>query len=356
MFHLLGVTSRTIEGFGAWWLAELRGLIPPSLSRNRRPGLVLTMQGAEVVLSERAGGQQQRLGAATLDAPAEIEALRAVLRRAKARKQGVALRLGPTEGLRRMLDLPLAAQDDLAELLRFEMDRLTPFAAHQVHFAYRLVASDPKSRRIQVELQIAPKRTIDQALAVAALFEVVPDSIELAGAGPDPETVLNLLPQEQRGKARMSLLDRALAGASALVVAAAIGVPLHQERSAAEDLERQVAAAKGPAENALALLERLDEIRAQVHFLKERKSKAILALEVLDELTRLVPDQAYVVELTLRANEVQLHGFAQDAARLITLLDRSALFRAPRFLSPISQESGQRAQRFHIAAALREAN
>ncbi|HEU4476676.1 MAG TPA: hypothetical protein VFR71_08300, partial [Methyloceanibacter sp.] len=183
MLHLLISISRELQRFGAWWFAELRGFVPPFLTRNRRKHrqrLVLTVQGAEVTLSKRAGGPEERLGAATLDAPTEVEALRAMLRCAKARDRRIALRLGPREGLRRVLDLPLAARDDLGELLRLEMDRLSPFAADQVQFAYRLVASDPANRRIRVELQMAPKSVIDQALAVAARFEVVPDSVELA--------------------------------------------------------------------------------------------------------------------------------------------------------------------------------
>lgn len=359
MFQLLVIISRKIEGFGTWWLAELRGLVPPCLTRNRRKHrqrLVLTLRGAAVALSKRAGGQEQRLGEAALHVPAEIEALRTTLRRAGARTHGVALRLCPTQGLRRLLDLPLAARDELGNLLRLEMDRLSPFSADQVQFAYRLVASDPTNRRIQVELQMAPKRVIDQALAVAQRFDVVPDSVELADAGADPEAVLNLLPHQPGGTGRMSLLDRALVGVSALVVAAAIAATLHQQRSATEGLDRQVVAAKGPAEESLALLERLNKIRAQVHFLTERKSKMSLAVEVLDELTRLVPDQAYVVQLTLRGNEIELHGFAQDAARVIRLLDRSALFRAPHFLAPITQDPGQGAERFHIAVALGEAD
>jgi general secretion pathway protein L len=308
------------------------------------------------VLSKRAGTHEQQIGAAVLSAPAQVEALRAMLRRAQARERRVALRLGPREGLCRMLDLPLAARDDLGELLRLEMDRLSPFAADQVHFAYRLLASDPENRRIRVELQLAPKSVIDQALAVAARFEVVPDSLELAAAGTDPEARLSLLPQQPTGNARISLLHRASMGAFALVVAATLGVTLHQERSAAEDLERRAASAKGPAEESLALIARLDEIRSQVHLLTERKSKRSLAVEVLDELSRVVPDEAYVVQLTVRAKEVQLQGFAQDAARLIRLLDQSTLFRAPHFLSPITQDPVQRAERFNIVIALGEAD
>jgi general secretion pathway protein L len=358
MFHLLIIISRELQGFGAWWFAELRSLLPPFLTSNwlkHRHCLVLTVHGAEVTLSKRAGGHEQRLGAATLKASAQVEALRAMLRRAQPRNCRVVLRLDSREGLRRMLDLPLAARDDLSELLRLEMDRLSPFTADQVQFAYKVIASDPVNRRIRVELQLAPKRVIDQALAVAARFEVVPESVELAADGADPQAVVNLLPKQPTGTPP-SLLDRASVAASALVVAAAMGVTLHQERSAAKDLERQAAAAMGPAEESLALIERLDEIRSQTHLLTERKSKETRAVEVLDELTRLVPDEAYVVQLTLREEEVQLQGFAQDATRLIRLLDRSTLFHAPHFLSPITQDSGEGAERFHIGVTLAEAD
>jgi general secretion pathway protein L len=358
MLHLLVIIFRELHGFGAWWFAELRGLVPPLITRSRRKHrqqLVLTLQGQEVTLSKRGGGHEQRLGAAKLGSPAQVEALRAMLRRTQGRERRITLRLGLREGLRRVLDLPLAAREDLGELLRLGMDRLSPFAADEVHFAYRLIASDPGSRRIQVELQLAPKRVIDQALAVAARFEVAPDSVELAAACADPEVALNLLPQRKSGSA-LSLLDRALIGASALVVAAVIGLDMYLEGSVAKDLERQAAAAKGPAEESLALIERLDEIRLPIHFLTERKSKKSLAVEVLDELTRLIPDEAYVVQLTIRANEVQLHGLAKDAARLIRSLNRSTLFREARFLSPITQDSVEIAERFHIAVALGEAD
>jgi general secretion pathway protein L len=202
---------------------------------------------------------------------------------------------------------------------------------------------------------MAPKTVIDQALAVAARFELVPDSVELATADADPESVLNLLPQQSTGKA-LSMLDRAFVGASALIVAAAIGLNLHLERSAAKDLERQVAEAKSPAEESLALIERSSEIRAQLLTLAERKSKESLAVEVLDELTRLIPDEAYVIRLTIRAKEVQLEGLAQDAARLIRLLSESTLFREPHFLSPIIQDSVAMAERFNIAIALGNAD
>jgi len=355
MLHLLALVRSSLEGFLAWWLAELRGLVPTRFRRSerrQRQRLVLTLQGAEVALSEGAGAQEQWLGEAALDSPAEIDALRTTLRRARHRKRGVTLRLGSEQGLRKTLDLPLAARDDLGQLLRFEMDRLSPFRTDEVQFAHQVVATDPANRRITVELQMAPRMVVEHALEVAERFDVVPAAVELADAGGGSAGALNLLPRESGASARASRLSRALVVLAVLLAGAAIAIPLRQQRAAADDLERQVAAARIAAEQSLTLREQLDELRAGVRFLIDRKTQIPLAAEVLAELTRLIPDQAYVVQLTLRGSELQLHGFARTASELIGVLDQSALFRAPQFRSPVTQDPREEAERFHISVEL----
>jgi general secretion pathway protein L len=73
---------------------------------------------------------------------------------------------------------------------------------------------------------------------------------------------------------------------------------------------------------------------------------------VLAELTRLVPDQAYLAQLLLQDGEVQLHGSAATASDLIGLLDHSALFRAPQFRSPVTRDGRDGAERFHLSVEL----
>ena len=87
-------------------------------------------------------------------------------------------------GLRKALDLPLAAEDDLDQLLRFEMDRLTPFRAEDVVFAQRVLERDPERQRMTVELQVAPRAVVEQALAMAAACKVRPTRVELARPKP----------------------------------------------------------------------------------------------------------------------------------------------------------------------------
>jgi general secretion pathway protein L len=355
MLHLLAVVRSSLEGFLGWWLAELRGLVPARFSRSerrQRQRLVLTLHGAEVALSEGAGAQEQSLGEAALDAPAEIDALRTALRRARHRKRGVTLRLGSDQGLRRTLQVPLAAREDLGQLLRFEMDRLSPVRTDEVQFAYRVVDTDSANRRITVELQMAPRMVVDHALEVAERLDVVPAALELTDAGAGPAGALNLLPRDSGTSAQASRLNRALAVLALLLAVAAVAIPLRHQRSTADELERHVAAARAAAEQSLTLREQLDELRAGVRFLIDRKTQTPLVTEMLAELTRLIPDQAYVVQLTLRGSELQLHGFANTASELIGLLDQSALFHAPQFRSPVTQDPRQEAERFHISVEL----
>jgi general secretion pathway protein L len=160
------------------------------------------------------------------------------------------------------------------------------------------------------------------------------------------------MPHDPAGAAHGSRLNRALVILALLLAVAAVAIPLRQQRSAADALERQVAAARAAAEQSLALRERLDGLHASARLLVDQKAQTPLTVEVLAELTRLLPDQAHVVQLTLRGTELQVHGFAKAASELIGLLDQSDLFRAPQFRSPVTQDPRQEAERFHISVEL----
>ena len=77
-----------------------------------------------------------------------------------------------------------------------------------------------------------------------------------------------------------------------------------------------------------------------------------MVTEVLSELTRLVPDQAHIVQLELRDGTVQLHGYAATASELISLLDESRLFKTPQFRSPVTQDPRSGSERFHLSVEL----
>jgi general secretion pathway protein L len=349
MISSIGLAREGIAAFFDWWWRELASLVPRRLRRaTRREGRMLVLEFGEVesLLLERTASGERVLGTG---APDFDQGLSALLQRR--RRRAVTVRLRPELGLCKQLELPAAARDDLQQVLRFEMDHLTPFSADEVYFAQRVLHSDASNRRISVELQLAPKRVVEQAIETARRFGVVPSRIELAEARAKGEA-LDLLPGAPRESAREGRLHRAL-GLLALVLAViAVGIPLQRQRATVAELEAQVATAQANAEESLALREQLDQLTRSAQFLVAEKTRRAMMTEVLAELTRLLPDQAHIVQLQLQDGTVQLHGFAATASDLIGLLDQSPLFNTPEFRSPVTQDPRSGTERFHVSVEL----
>ena len=98
--------------------------------------------------------------------------------------------------------------------------------------------------------------------------------------------------------------------------------------------------------------DRLGALTKSSQFLLADKTGQPLVVQVLNELTRLVPDHAYLIQLEFRDQTVELHGFASTASDLIGVLDQSPLFKAPQFRAPVTQDRRSGAERFHISVEL----
>jgi general secretion pathway protein L len=354
MSSLLGLLRGSIAAFFDWWLRELAGLVPRRFrqpGRRERRGSVLIFGRQKSVVLERAAEGERALGSVDTDAPDHDQRLSELLKQAKRRGRPVAVRLGDELGLRKTLDLPLAAKDDLDQMLRFEMDRLTPFRADEVYFAHRVLGSDARNRRLSVELQLAPKREIERVLEAARSFGIVPSRIELAG-GAENAGRLNLLPGESGYSTLEGRLSRVLALLALLLAVSAVAIPLQRQRATVAKLQAEVTAARAEAEESLALRDRLGQLTRSAQFLVADKTRRPLVVQVLDELTRLVPDQAYIIQLELHGQTVELHGFAATASDLIGVLEQSPLFKAPQFRSPVTQDRRSGAERFHVSVEL----
>jgi Tfp pilus assembly protein PilN len=78
----------------------------------------------------------------------------------------------------------------------------------------------------------------------------------------------------------------------------------------------------------------LQKLRKEVAFLSEQESNNGAVLQVLDELTKTVPNTAYLSNLRYRAGVVEIQGSAENASGLIPLLERSPLFENVGFNAP----------------------
>lgn len=348
--------------FFRWWFHELAGLVPSSARRVLRGDgrfLVLDFVDGQVIFSSCAGGRSRELGRINPDG-ASPAALRKEARKlaggVNLRKVRIAIRLPAERGLRKTLVLPLAAEDDLRQALRYQIDRQTPFTQDEIYFDYETGARDTENERLTVDLTVVPKTVVDAAMDSAAAWGLAPDIVDVADVESGPRPRLNLIHDARRAAAgkgwrqvnlMLALLALALFGA-------VIYLPLERHRIGAESRTAQVAAARQEAGAVIDLREAMDRLEKEGDFLIDRKRAAPPMLRILDELTRIIPDDTWVSEVEVKEDSVKVSGYSAAASTLIALIDASPIFKTPGFRSPVTQDSRTRLERFTLSFKLEE--
>jgi general secretion pathway protein L len=361
MADQLGLTELP-RAFMQWWLGELGGLMPRILAPVRskqRSCLVLTYRGGEIDLAAQTKrgdmrslgridlkGQNQRASEG-VQRPASLSALA----ERRYRKWPLVIRLAPHLGMRKLVELPLAAKDDLAQVLQFELDRLTPFKPEDVNLAWRIQETDKKAGRMRVLLEIAPKMVIDQARDIAAQFQRQAERIELATTK-DGEQPLDLSQKTSETRPVSGWAKRVLRVTTLVLLIITLVLPIVKQQRVIADLDEQVSAAREAAEVSLQLRERLVSLSNEAAFLADARNGRPTMTALLAELTDILPDHSHILQLRVSAETIDLMGLADKATDLISILARSSLLRGPAFNSPVTRDSRSDKERFHISVEL----
>jgi len=142
----------------------------------------------------------------------------------------------------------------------------------------------------------------------------------------------------------------ALAALCAALLIVAIALPILQKNEALVLLEEQEQAAAQVAREGNQVRRDLEKMADASRFLFEKKRSEIMAVTLLDEISRILPDHTWVLRLDISATEMQVQGQSEASASLIALVEASPLFENASFRSPVVQVPGTDADRFHLSA------
>ena len=184
---------------------------------------------------------------------------------------------------------------------------------------------------MRVKLFVVPRQTADQVMRV-----LTSRGFELAGIDVhdgDRTLGLNLLPAEQRhrtinSKARLNL---ALGGACAVLLAAVMAQSLYLRQHQVEEFEAAIADVQGEARQVAQIRKQIEDASAAAGFLASRRAESPLAIELLADVTRLLPDDTYLDRLVIGATNVQMQGKSQNAQQLIEKVNESEMLDAAAF-------------------------
>jgi len=350
-----------LEAFWRWWKQELVQLVPKRFSALSGVAAIplAAIEGEEIVfLDARAAGKpESRVAMAGLEREAQRVALRRAFESLGETRSRVRLALARSEALVRRVTLPAATEENLGQVLAFEMDRFTPFKPEDVYFDHRVVARDAANGQIAVEIAVARREVVDARVEQLRSWGASVHGVTLQGEAERAGAPLDLLPHEQRGQ-RDGGGDRwlvpGLAAAVAGLLLIALFYPVYNKRASVVELMPQVAKAKQDAEAADVVGRRLERHVADYNFVMARKQGTWPVLAYVEEVTRLLPDNTWVQQLDVKSvgkgREVQVTGETASSSRLIEVLEQSTLLQNAASRGTVTRGSQPGAERFVIAA------
>lgn len=360
IWALLGSRARELAAVGDqlwnWWLEELLGLIPERWQqRLRRRGNLLLIEADEQSLSFRFGsfGTAELITRVPLGEDGSLPGLSPEQFDARVRKADQVILLVPEQRvLRKAITLPAATEPSLENVLRFEMDRYTPFTSEQVFFGYHILSRERERQRIQVELLVVQRSYIDPLLAGLAQAKVQPGTVTLPEAlGSWSGATLNLLPVGSRaGQGKRGRNRRLQVAIALLLLAVLIGSPLYQRQQTLARVQSELQQLKARTEQARGVSTELERLQTSRAFLLEQQRQAPRLLLLLDELTGLLPDHTWLMRFEDSGNSFRLDGESAEASALIGLLEQSPLLENVRFGSPVTSNPSTAKDRFSLVA------
>lgn len=338
--------------FFQWWIQELLTLVPPKLrsliGAEKKAGLLLQFRDTQLLFFEKTADGDKLIAVFSLDAEGMKHYEQFFIEHPELADCVKILLLHKRQALARRIILPAATEDNLRQVLGYEMSRYTPFMEQELYYDAQIVDKNKAANQITVELVATPKNTLN------AIYRTLQDwglEINVAGYVGAASSQCNLLPRELRPKENSGpqIIRNVLASSLLVFLLCNLALPLWMKSQYLADLQEQttIAAKK---------VKEIDKIKAGAQVLLDdvlkltaQKRDEPSMVKVLSELTNLLPHDTWLNSFQYAKHKIQIQGLSASASALIGILERSPYFKKVSFISPVipDRQSGQ--DRFQIA-------
>ena len=341
--------------FLAWWRDELWGMVPERVRR------LLAGGDAGIVLAQVDGGfavvdaSTGRARSGPADAPRVLpraEALAALEKMAASRGLGrVGIRLPLSQCFERLVELPKAARDDVRRMLNFDLERATPFKLGDVYTAHLMAGAAGAKGKQRLRQLIVKREAVDPLLADVKAARLQPAFVDCWQAAPSsglPVDFLETGGPQRAGLAGHLTLPRTLAALALVLAGLAFFLAQSRYDSALAEIRAQTARMRAEAAAVRGVQERSDAAVADLARLQRMKLDDVPAVEVLEELSKVLPDSVWLTDLRMEGDTLDIAGLAKSGAALPSLFVRSALFFDAALTAPLTLDPREDRERFSL--------
>ncbi len=320
--------------------APVQGLIA---RHNRR--FIIEAEGERARLSLITGLETRDLGEMLVTQPGALpEDIRA---QDPDQRLTTELRLPTAAVLVRSVAFPAQVRANLPQVIRYELDRLSPFPASEVAFDFVLHSGAKRAERLNISLALCRRGLVEAWIKRLDELGSPIDRITWEGAWAGA----NLLPPEQRprhprvrfGLVTVSILASLLLGAAVLIT------PLVQNHLVAHQLAAELKSIRGQAVAVDEVRQELERARQGSTAVLQHKLKQLPLLDILRELTDRLPEDTWIQNLEFANGQVDIRGESGHATALIAILEQSPLIEGVSFGSPVTQVARTGKERFNIS-------
>jgi general secretion pathway protein L len=340
------------RSFLTWWGAELAELVPSPLRRwaaREARRTVLSAENGRFVRYEESRGKIARHGEVDLQAdrlghngwPLAGQKL-------------IAVRLPRSACLIRRLELPAAARRDFNKILQLDLERATPFRHHDVHVDHFIEDAPGRDGKIAVRQVVVKREVLDPILQQLAARGIKVDIADCWDDADKQGLPVNLLSGVQGARARNRLPPLLFLCLCVLVLTcSAVVVGFSKYETALQRLETKMEAAKAKAVAVNRSLSVIEASLTEVAELRRLKTARPPVIRILDELTRLLPDTAWISSFRIDGDTLEATIVAQSTTELLPLLARSPLFTTADLSAPVTYDPVARSERATVRMTLK---
>lgn len=251
--------------------------------------------------------------------------------------------------LRARLQWPKTRPWTLRQALRYELARLSPVDPDTLYFDFNVGEANASSRLCDVDLRIIKRDVVDDAVGICASAGL---RVGVIGFAEDtrPSDWLSL-PVDRWAFARLlwSRWNIAILGGGAILLGIFLLVAAYAREASWSDA---VANALDTERNRAAVVERLERktrIANSVANFVTRAKQQPMFVGLIADISKILPDDTWITELTLSGNRAKLEGYSHSASDLIAVFDRSPRFANAEFTAPLTKDEQTKVERFDLS-------
>lgn len=341
--------------FFQWWGQELRNAMPAKLRERMqyaRRRLLLQLDHKEIALSIDGTGTVQSLDVFSTDQGLQLQQqrIRELLVQHELTEVSRDLLLSDADVLRTEVAMPLATEANLRQALAYEMDRHTPFKAEEVFYTWRVLSRDREAGQLHFELFVTPREPLEARLEQLKRLGLAPGGVDVSV---DDEILgINLLPQALRYRVinQTTRVNWLMGSAAVLLMAFVMLQSLWLREHQIQEIGDAIEDVRAEAMAVQQIRKQIDDASDAAGFLQSRKIDNHYKIEILAELTRILPQDTFLDRLTVHADSTQMQGKSDNSQILIELINASPYFDNASFRGPTRLDSRSRKEIFDLSA------